>query len=104
MLFGKNPLRETDVLDMRNQTRHGPFETSRRNVIVGGAAMVAALGLPMRSLAYQSSPTSASAQHGNKQGETRMNLITTRDGTNMFFKDWGTGRPVVFSHGWPLTA
>jgi non-heme chloroperoxidase len=32
------------------------------------------------------------------------NTITTRDGTQIFYKDWGTGQPVVFSHGWPLTA
>ncbi|MET0648341.1 MAG: alpha/beta hydrolase [Pyrinomonadaceae bacterium] len=30
--------------------------------------------------------------------------ITTRDGTQLYYKDWGEGHPVVFSHGWPLTA
>ena len=32
-----------------------------------------------------------------------MNMITTRDGTQIFYRDWGKGQPVVFSHGWPLT-
>jgi non-heme chloroperoxidase len=30
------------------------------------------------------------------------NTITTKDGTTIFYRDWGTGRPIVFSHGWPL--
>jgi non-heme chloroperoxidase len=33
-----------------------------------------------------------------------VSFFTTKDGTDIFYKDWGSGRPVVFSHGWPLTS
>ena len=39
-----------------------------------------------------------------KEGITGMPTITTKDGTEIFYKDWGSGQLIVFSHGWPLSA
>src|SRR5258708_18280285 len=42
--------------------------------------------------------------HDNRRGTRIMSTITAKDGTEIYYKDWGTGPVVTFSHGWPLNS
>ncbi|WP_288427996.1 alpha/beta hydrolase, partial [uncultured Agrobacterium sp.] len=73
---------------------------SRRGALLAGATMAAAAAFPTRTtLAATSTNTSA-------QGETNMGYVTTKDGVEIFYKDWGPkdAQPIVFHHGWPLSS
>ncbi len=72
--------------------------SSRRKLLVSvaGAAAGAALASSNAVAATAKPATSASV------GKHTINTVTTKDGTQIHFKDWGTGPVVVFSHGWPL--
>jgi non-heme chloroperoxidase len=78
--------------------------TSRRDVLIGTAGAAAAAFIPRHAAADPSASTSASNHDPRHQGNQTMGTITTKDGTEIFYKDWGTGQPIVFHHGWPLSS
>ena len=74
--------------------------TSRRNVLVGGAGIAAAAGLSAIAGVHEANAAGVS----NHQPGNSMSSITTKDGVQIYYKDWGSGQPIVFHHGWPLSS
>jgi non-heme chloroperoxidase len=55
-------------------------------------------------MARAAQPESTSTGSNSSKGKHTMNTITTKDGTQIYYKDWGKGPVVTFSHGWPLSS
>jgi len=76
-------------------------KATRRDVMAGTFKLAAA------AVAFQTSSTEAIAKPATPKGTLEMTneYVTVKDGTKIFFKDWGPkdGQPIVFHHGWPLS-
>ncbi len=88
---------------MKIETRNP--EPTRREVLVKGSSLLAASTLlpaagPSPAAAADKSPP----PHPPQPERKAMSFITTKDGTQIYYKDWGSGPVVAFSHGWPLSA
>jgi len=77
------------------------FTLNRRDALISATAFAASLAIPLGT----SHAATPAIQH-LPAGEDTMGYITTDDGVQIFYKDWGPkdAQPIVFHHGWPLSA
>ena len=75
---------------------------SRRNAVMGGAGILASAGFAATAAGCGSAQ--GSGMQRRMQGKQNSNAITMADGTQIYYKDWGAGQPVVCSHGWPSSS
>jgi non-heme chloroperoxidase len=76
-----------------------PLAFTRRDGLVGAAIGGAAIALGSTGQAATSSPRPPKGKNAMSSG-----YVKVQDGTEIFYKDWGSGQPIVFHHGWPLSS
>jgi non-heme chloroperoxidase len=91
-------MQSVDRTDVPEPNKDRNKNLSRRKVLIGGSAVMAGMSLPPSVLAL-----SALRPVSTNTGDI-MPFVKTKDGVEIFYKDWGTGQPIVFHHGWPLSA
>ena len=87
---------------MNDDNAHFPIVSSRRAALLAGLAATVAAGLPTAAPAQPGQSNKFTAR--SNKGSKTMNTITMKDGTEIYYKDWGAGPVVAFSHGWPLSS
>src|SRR4029079_943694 len=85
-----------------------PLPRRRRSRFLPPSPWIKGEALPIRSdrreaTRYGRPAYRTERQHHRKGRSVDMGTVTTKDGVEIFYKDWGTGQPIVFSHGWPLS-
>ncbi|WP_441617663.1 alpha/beta fold hydrolase [Cupriavidus sp. RAF12] len=90
---------------MKLEPTLSPDDASRRNLMLGGVAATIASVVPTAAMAGTSRPSTSAAAHG-AAGNPSGDRITTKDGVQLYYKDWGqkNGPVVTLSHGWPLSS
>ena len=85
---------------MDHSMQDGVADPLRRTVMAAGALALASL-----SLGAVAAPGKGALSHQQKrQGDRNVGTVTTKEGVELYYKDWGKGQPIVFCHGWPLSS
>ncbi|MGE8616819.1 MAG: alpha/beta fold hydrolase, partial [Achromobacter spanius] len=85
----------------RNSTSSATHSATRRTLLAGGAALATSAFALGAQASSQLSPRNPQSTQGTRMTSS---TFTTQDGTQLYYKDWGDGPVVTFSHGWPLNA
>jgi len=81
-------------------------QASRRSLMTGGLGLAAAATAASFAATAQAGPAASPASGSSARTPSGSGFVTTQDGTQIFYKDWGpkTAQPIVFHHGWPLSS